>query len=123
METRVPLETEYAKQYVESQKLVFDYIKHITTLDTGSIILLTILLEKFLKTPQWRFLIISGFIGFIVSVIALTLSAFGIIRSVRTPLEIGRGLVRFTSWSFMIGIIGFIVGIGSIALLAAKNWP
>ena len=33
---------EYVKQYVEAQKVVFDYVKHITTLDTRSIVLLTI---------------------------------------------------------------------------------
>jgi F0F1-type ATP synthase assembly protein I len=122
MQKTPTFDNEYSKQYVDSQKLVFDYIKHITTLDTGTIILLTVLLEKFFRTPQWKCLIVIAFLGFIVSIVALTLAAFGIIRSVRTPQEISLGLVRFTSWNFILGILGFITGILAVGVFAAKNW-
>jgi hypothetical protein len=115
-------EAEYSKEYTEAQKVVFDYIKHITTLDTGSIILLALLLEKFFKTPQWKFLITVSFFGFSLSIIALTFAAFGIIRSIRTPLDISTGLIKYTSWSFLLGISSFLVGILSLAVFAGKNW-
>jgi len=117
-----PADSEYGKQYVEAQRVVFDYIKHVTTLDTGSIILLALLLEKFFKTPAWRFLVIVSFLSFSLSIVALTLAAFGIIRSIRTPLTITAGLVSYTSWTFLFGILLFLVGILSVACLAAKNW-
>ena len=122
MASQPTADTEYAKQYLESQKVVIDYIKHITTLDTGSIILMALLLEKFFKTPHWGFLIPMIFIGFIVSIIALTLAALGVTRSIRTPNNIAKGLVAFTAVSFLIGLIGFLAGIISLAILAAKNW-
>ncbi len=108
-------DAEYVKQYVEAQKVIFDYIKHITTLDTGAIVLLTALLEKFFKTPEWKILITLTFSGFILSIIALTLTAFGIIRSIRTPLKVSTNLVRFTAWNFMIGIISFVIAIICLA--------
>jgi hypothetical protein len=113
---------QYITQYVEAQKVVFDYLKHITTLDTGSIVLLTVLLEKFFKAPKWEVLVIPTFTGFMVSITALTFAAFGVIRSIRTPHSVGPALVKFTSWSFILGVGGFIVGIGSLSVLAAKNF-
>ena len=51
--------------YIEQQKIVFDYIKHITTLNTGSVVLLAALLEKLFKTKIWKnlgtqYLILNG---------------------------------------------------------------
>jgi hypothetical protein len=115
-------DVEYAKQYIEEQKLTFDYIKHITTLDTGSIVLLATFLEKFFKKPEWRVLIIPTFLGFVVSAIALGLASIGILRSIRTPTDISTGLRTFTAVAFLIGVFGFLLGMTSLALLAVKNW-
>jgi hypothetical protein len=122
MENQPTPYSEDSKQYVEVQKIVFDYIKHITALDTGAIILLTVLLEKFFKVPRWSVLIYSTFMGFGFSIIALTLAGFGVVRSVHTPDKIESGLAEFTTWTFILGLIGFLVGIMSIALLVVKNW-
>lgn len=121
-ETQETTDDEYGTRYVEAQKVVFDYLKHITTLDTGSIVLLTVLLDKFFETPEWKGLVIVTFAGLMVSIIALTFSAFGIIRSIRTPRNIPIALVKFTSWTYILGIVSFIVGIGSLSVLAAKNF-
>jgi hypothetical protein len=110
------------EEYIEAQKVVFDYIKHLTTLNTGSIILLTILLEKFFKTPAWGFMVSVIFGGFVLSIIALTLTAFGIIRSIRTPMKITTGLVTFTSWTFIPVIVFFLIAIVSLAIFSIKNW-
>ena len=59
-------------RYIESQKMVLDYLKHITTLDTGAMVLLTVLLEKFFQQPQWKFLVIAVFSSFVISILALT---------------------------------------------------
>jgi hypothetical protein len=44
---------------------VLDYLKHITTLDTGSIVLLTALLDKFFAGGRWKFLVVVTFLGFL----------------------------------------------------------
>ena len=108
--------------YLDEQKLVFEYIKHVTTLDTGSIVLLTVLLEKFFHKPVWGALISVSFAGFVLSLVCLTLAAFGVIRSIRTPQAVSIELVRFTAWTFVLGLLGFLGGISSLALFAAKNW-
>ncbi len=110
------------KSYIEVQKVAFDYIKHITTLDTGSIILMTILLEKFIKTPQWNFLIPLTFLGFLLSIVSLTLTAFGILYSLRTPNKTTSSLGKYTALTFILGVLFFLIGIASISILVVKNW-
>ena len=108
------------EQYIEAQKVVFDYIKHLTTLNTGSIVLLTILLEKFFKNPAWRALISVIVGGFVLSVVALTFAAFGVIRSIRNPGE--PSTMKLTAWSFIPGIVFFLIAIVSLAIFSIKNW-
>lgn len=54
----------------EGWKLQYDIYKHLTTLSTGSIILVVTFLERLFKNPVWKPLII-------VSLISLFLSIFG----------------------------------------------
>lgn len=122
MDPKVEEEIERAKQYVEAQKVVFDYVKHITTLGTGSVLLLALLLEKFFQHPHWKWLIPCSFLGFICSIILLSCTGFGLIRSVRTPSAISASLVGFTAWTFIGGSIAFAVGIVSLAVFSIRNW-
>lgn len=111
------------EHFIETQKVVFDYIKYLTSLNTGSIILLTVLIEKFFNGVQeWRILIGITFCSFLLSILSLTLSALGIIRSMRTPADVSKWVVLFTSWTFIFGIVCFICGITCISLFSIKNW-
>jgi len=38
----------------EGEKLYFDSMKHLTTLSTGSVLLLVTFLEKLFSSPRWR---------------------------------------------------------------------
>jgi hypothetical protein len=115
------MEQEKINQYIETQKIVFDYIKHITTLDTGSIVLLSTLLENIFPNANWKPLIVVVFAGFSISIGSLTLCGFGIIRSIRTPESIGTGLVRFTTYTFILGLLAFLVGLVSLAIFTILN--
>src|SRR5688500_15628505 len=58
------------KTLLESEKLYFDAMKHLTTLSSGSVLLLATFLEKFSKGPEWRWLLIATFCCFILSIIS-----------------------------------------------------
>jgi len=47
--------------FLEGQKLFHDTFKHLTTLNTGSILILATFLEKFFKVPTWKILIPMAF--------------------------------------------------------------
>ncbi len=48
---------------LDGNKLAFDLFKHVTTLSTGSILILATLLEKFFRQPSLRWLAITAFIS------------------------------------------------------------
>jgi hypothetical protein len=111
-----------SEQYVETQKVVLDYVKHITTLDTAAIVLLTTLLEKIFLHPEWKPLVVIAMMGFLMSLLFLTLTALGLVRSIRTPENISQALIQYTGSTFIIGLAGFIAGVTSVAAFAIKNW-
>ena len=54
---------------IEHTKLFNDYIKHLNTLSTGSILLLVTFLEKIFTNPHYKWLVIVSLICFLLSVI------------------------------------------------------
>jgi hypothetical protein len=113
---------ESLRQYIEAQKLVLDYLKHLVTLDTACIVLMATLMEKFFQHPQWRWLVAATFMSFLGSALALSLSAFGVVRSVRSPAEVSEGLRQFTTWTFLTGLLGFMAGLVMLAAWGVRNW-
>ncbi|PCK33672.1 hypothetical protein [Pseudoalteromonas piscicida] len=106
--------------YVEQQKVALDYIKHLTTLSTGSILLLTLLLEKFFSTPNSEWLVLLTFGCFTGAILFLSFAAFGVLLSIRG--EVKSSVQHFTAISFIIGIICFIVALISLSGFALVNW-
>lgn len=98
----------------------FDFVKHLNTLVTGSIILEVSFLEKIFPHPQWRLFAALSLAFFTVCVIAslllysLTVTAAG--RPLVTPKDdrIGRLLLRLI-------LVGFLVGITSLTVFGMKN--
>ena len=115
------MEPDKINQYIEVQKTVFDYIKHITTLNTGSIVLLASLLEKIFPNPVWKIFIMISFSCFVLSVMLLTLCGFAIIYSMRIPEQITPRLVNFTALTFIFGMITFVVALSSLAAFTMRN--
>jgi hypothetical protein len=98
----------------EGNKLFYDTFKHLTTLSTGSILILVALLEKLFTNPRWKFLVIIALVSFIVSIITSILSMFfvaGAITDVALSTEKrAEDIVAFVSTiAFLLGIISFVV--------------
>ncbi|ELI5447095.1 hypothetical protein ACJXWG_004570 [Vibrio parahaemolyticus] len=108
--------------YVEQQKVVLDYIKHVTALCTGSVVTLALLLEKFFQEPKCSWLILSCFGGFLLSILFLTFSAFGVLRSIKTPENVTKGIKNFTAITFIFGGISFLVALSSFGIFSILNW-
>jgi hypothetical protein len=50
-----------AAQYLEEQKVALDFIKHLTTLATGTVVLLATFLKDLFKRPEWPWLVPLAF--------------------------------------------------------------
>ncbi|MGB8682931.1 MAG: hypothetical protein WCD12_08615 [Candidatus Binatus sp.] len=106
---------------VESIKFVADYLKHLTTLSTGSLLLISTFLEKFFARPLWKPCVIVALSSFLVSVIGAALALTALAAMIEDPLDyfsdsglaFGFGLIA--TWA------GFLVGIISFAAFAIKN--
>src|SRR5262245_37097190 len=53
----------------EERKIIAEYIKHLSTLATGSLVLLITFLEKLTERPQWKIAVIIALIAFLLSIL------------------------------------------------------
>jgi hypothetical protein len=54
---------------IEWMKIWVDYLKHLTTLSTGSLVLIVTFLDKLFVRPRWNAVMIASLIGFLVSIL------------------------------------------------------
>ena len=105
---------------LEGLKHYFEFFKHLTTINTGSILLLIAFLERLFKNPEWSALIGVSLIGFIVSLIACLVGMW--LSSTLLAGEAGQGEVIAGSISWLVCVVGFISGIISLVIFAFKNF-
>lgn len=118
------------KAILESTKLNFDAIKHLTTLSTGSIVLLVAFLEKIYREVQhWRISIGAALVCFILSIVggvSAMLKNADLITSV--ALARNRPLEHFASsdsralhLNIRFCFVTFLIGIVSLTVFALRN--
>jgi hypothetical protein len=109
---------EWAKFWVE-------YFKHLTTLSTGSILLVVTFLEKLSSQPHWKWAVVAAILALLLSVLG-SVAAFTVVAlnvdswdTDDDPREqFGEKIARlslYTAWG------GFGVGMISLALFAIRN--
>ena len=109
---------------VEYYVQVFDYLKHLTTLSTGSIILIATFLEKLFLHPRWKPLVVVALAGFMTCVIS-SIIVHSLMLFVDFP---GKRKGKDPKWvegvgvfSFIFAWSGFLVGVVSLAVFAMRN--
>lgn len=115
-------ETQTASLYLEEQKLAFDFVKHLTTLSTGTIVVLTTFAKDVFRKPEWHVLIPLAFASFVLATIALSIAAFGLLNSVRHPGGAPPSIRALTGLSTIVGMVGFSAGLLLLSTFAIKNW-
>jgi RsiW-degrading membrane proteinase PrsW (M82 family) len=107
----------------EESKASAEYLRHLTTLSTGSIVLITVFLEKLFLNPSWKGLVAISLIGFMISVLS-SVVAYTIIIEFDWTTEKSTA----PKWAKIVGLagflftwLGFLVGITSLSIFALKN--
>jgi hypothetical protein len=103
----------------EANKLYYDVFKHLTTLSTGSILILATFLESLFADPQWRVLIVVSLLSFVVSIVAAVLMMFFQAGAV---LQLREAANRAEHTSFLITTGSFLLGIISFVVFAIRNF-
>ena len=103
----------------EYNSLQAEYIRHLSTLSTGSILLITIFLEKVFPRPRWKAFIAIALLGFLASVIG-SIVTYSVL--VAFPEDEPPELVSKTAtWGLGVMWVGFLCGVLALAIFALKN--
>ncbi|MEK6280133.1 MAG: hypothetical protein AABN95_07235 [Acidobacteriota bacterium] len=98
---------------------VFDYLKHLTTLSTGAIVLQVAFLEKAFQHPRWKAFITISLLSFAASIIGSTVAHTLTLGSWSEGWD--RGTLGINTVAVLATWVGFLVGILAFTVFAIKN--
>jgi len=112
---------------IELIKLMYDYIKHITTLCTGSILIVVAFNERLAIQPSWKGLLKTSLVLFIVSIVSASITLLGL--SVLSDPEFVRSGSKEGLWgeskvltiAFIMTWTSFVLGLLSLVTFGFKN--
>jgi hypothetical protein len=123
--SEVGQKTELSPYDLQQRTALFEYLRHLTALSTGAIILQIALLEKVFQPPRWRALFIVSLLLFALSVVAAVACYTFILTSHPPPrgnpwmsddsLDVLIGLLMIVVWA------GFLLGLLTLSLFAIRN--
>lgn len=114
-------------RYIDNQKTLIDLIKHITTLNTGSIVLLATFIEKVFTDTNYMWLASAAVICFMLSIVFLISCGFAIFQSIRVaktiilPSNAHTNLITFTFLTFVLGMISFVLALALLTSFTIYN--
>ena len=108
------------KAHEESWKLQYDIYKHLTTLSTGSILLLITFLDKLFAQPVWKGLVIVALCSLFASIL-LSFVVMNLMASQVREMEVDQRFVKRNLAVIIIALSTFSLGIVSLIFFAVKN--
>lgn len=105
----------------EMFKLVFDLLKHLTTLCSGSILLILTLAEKFFKDSAFSPALFKSLAAFAVSILAALVSMAILSLNAGNGRLVGRSNYWF-AWGFVMSAIGFFGGMLLIIIAVFRQY-
>jgi hypothetical protein len=121
--TDEPVERKRMSSHLAKVPNFYDYLKHLTTLATGSIVLLATFAEKFPAASSWRLLLSGAMTAFLLSVLLSLVSMFFTLsvqrREDKAEPDWETGTVAVT---FIMSAVALFAGVLSIALFSIRNF-
>jgi len=99
------------------------FLKHLTSLSTGSIIIIVAFLEKIFNNPEWKYLVGISIVLFLVSIIGCVIAHLLSVLEVDQPVEkrMSKPVLIGFSISTPMAFGGFLGGIICFGIFAIKN--
>jgi hypothetical protein len=108
--------------HLEFHKAFYDYLKHLSTISTGSIVLLAAFLEKIFAQPRWKPLVGVAVAGFLITVIASIITySLMVLNFPRPGIKRQKWEGNVVFFAVLLTWIGFISGVISLAIFILKN--
>jgi formate hydrogenlyase subunit 3/multisubunit Na+/H+ antiporter MnhD subunit len=117
----VKTEKDSEKADQEGEKLYYDSMKHLTTLNTGSVLLLVTFLEKLFSSPRWRALVAVSLVSFVISILCSVSSMFQSANHIKYSGKFRRLETRIKNVAYYFSLVTFLVGIVSLVIFALRN--
>lgn len=108
---------------IEIYRIEFDYLKQLTTICTGSILLVVAFLEKLFCKPQWKYCVAVSLISFMISIVLCAISQALIIEKVseRKNLSHRTSMQNWTIGLLLLALLAYVIGIFFLGVFGLKN--
>jgi hypothetical protein len=109
---------------IEGIKLIYDYIKHLMTLNTGCIVVLATFSGKVLSQPHWTLVAALAMGGFVISIVACLganlvlamLAEDGDFKATQGTWQTAEGI------SFLVAAAAFLFALVCLGSFAIRNF-
>ena len=105
---------------IERTKAMIDHAKHLTTLSTGSIVLVAAFVEKAFPAPIWKPVAMVSLLAFLLSILAAVIFQAMVIPMIGKS-ETSNRAVNVGAGSLMALWVAFFIGILLLALFTTRN--
>ncbi|MAB61636.1 MAG: hypothetical protein CMK67_00610 [Pseudoalteromonas sp.] len=112
-------------KHIEAGKLYADYLKHITTLAAGSLILLTTLIEKIFSQYDHKWAMVVSLIGLLITILSsmVSFTALAISYQFWEKGEEPYDWIDSTAGlGFLLAFLAFAVGMSFLGAFAIMNF-
>lgn len=109
------IEEKYRGEYYN----VFDYLKHLTILSSGYILVMSAILEKLFQQPEWKLLIVVSFGAFLFSIFFSVIAQAYHFEYIHTSEELPED---FAPRVVLLAWVSFIIGALSLMVFTLKNY-
>ncbi len=108
---------------LEIYKFEFEFLKHLTTICTGSILLIVAFLEKLFKQPEWKALVAVALCFFVASITLCAFSQVTIIDKASENKNFGlrESVQAWTIGLLLLALFCYVVGIVFLVAFGLKN--
>ena len=108
---------------IEIYKIEFEYLKHLTTISTGSILLIVAFLEKLFKHPESKYLIAISLCCFLGSISFCAFSQLTIIEKASEKINstLIKTVQHWTIGLMLIALCMYVIGIICLVIFGIIN--
>ena len=101
--------------------MIFDHLQHITTLSTGSIVVLVAFLHEVFKQPEWKWAVAVAIVAFGISIVSCVAAQAGAIETTTSEEDLTTWGVALVAVGAAIAWVSFAVGTSFLVAFALKN--
>jgi hypothetical protein len=108
---------------IEIYRIEFEYLKSLTTVSTGAILVLVAFLEKIFQHPECKISVGISLVCFMITIILCSISQASIIEkaSEKENIQWRNKIQNVTVTLFLLALLSFVVGMISLVIFGLKN--